>query len=158
LTLDGYLYQVRDLLVVFAAASYFLLSLIVGLVMIGITVTYRVIVVERTKEIGTMRALGLPREAVVTLFLVEALLTALAAMLAGGIGALLCLRALSSLSFDWIPGFEIFMEQGHIAPYLPLQVVAVNVLIVCAVTLLAAWVPARLAARVKPALAQRSEA
>jgi putative ABC transport system permease protein len=157
LTLDGYLYQVRNLLSAFDAASYFLLSLVVGIVMIGITVTYRVIVFERTREIGTMRALGLSRGGVVALFLVEALLLALAAMLVGGIGALLSLRALSCLSFDWIPGFEIFMERGRIAPFLPPKLAVVNVAIVCAVTLAAAWIPARSAARVDPAQALRAD-
>ncbi len=157
LTLDGYLYQVRDLLSAFDAAAYFLMALVVGMVMIGITVTYRVIVFERTREIGTMRALGMSRSYVVALFLVEAVILALAAMLIGGIGALLSLIAVSSLSFDWIPGFEIFMERGHIAPFLPLHLAILNVVIICVVTLVAAWAPSRSAARVEPSEALRTD-
>lgn len=157
LTLDGYLYQVRDLLSAFDAAAYFLMALVVGMVMIGITVTYRVIVFERTREIGTMRALGMSRSYVVALFLVEAVILALAAMLIGGIGALLSLIAVSSLSFDWIPGFEIFMERGHIAPFLPPHLAILNVVIICVVTLVAAWAPSRSAARVEPSEALRTD-
>ena len=158
LTLDGYLYEVRDLLSAFDAASYLLLALIIGLVMIGIMITYRVVVHERTREIGTMRALGMSRPAVAALVLAEALLLTLVALLAGGLGALACLRGVSRLSFSWIPGFEIFMEGGQIAPYLALRTALVNVAIICAVTLIAAWGPASRAARLGPARALRTHA
>jgi len=123
------------------------------MVMIGITVTYRVIVFERTREIGTMRALGMSGGYVVALFLVEALLLALTAMVVGAIGAVIVITGLARLSFDWIPGFEIFMERGHIAPFLPLRLAIINVVIIFAVTLAAAWAPSRSAGRVEPAVA-----
>jgi putative ABC transport system permease protein len=157
LTLDGYLYQVRDLLSAFDAAAYFLLLLVVGIVMVGITATYRVIVFERTREIGTMRVLGLSRGGVVALFLVEALLLALTAMLIGAIGAVIAISGLACLSFDWIPGFDIFMERGHIAPFLPPRLAILNVVIICALTLAAAWAPSRSAGRVDPAVALRTD-
>ena len=104
-----------------------------------------------------MRALGLSRGGVISLFLVEALLLALAAMMLGGIGALIVLQGISRLSFDWIPGFEIFMERGHIAPFLPLQVALCNVLIICTVTLVSAWGPSRRAGRLDPVQALRTD-
>ena len=104
-----------------------------------------------------MRALGMPRATVAALFLAEALLLALAALSVGGIGALLALQGVSRLSFDWIPGFDIFMERGRIAPFLPPKVALLNVAAICAVTLAAAWAPAWRAARVDPAQALRAD-
>ena len=158
LTLDGYLYQVRDLLTAFDAAAYFLLVLILGIVMIGITTTYRVLVFERIREIGTMRALGMSSGHVVALFLMEALILAVAGMLAGGVGAVVLIKVLALLSFDWIPGFEIFMDRGHLAPFLPPGFAVINIVAIFVVTLLAAWVPSRGAGRVDPAVALRTDA
>ena len=51
--------------------------------MVGITNTFRMILIERTKEIGTMRAFGMQRHVVRNVFLMEALLLSAGVLLWG---------------------------------------------------------------------------
>ena len=59
------------------------------IVAVGITNTFRMVVYERTREIGTMRALGFQRSQTRLLFLVEALLLSLSGVTAGMILAVI---------------------------------------------------------------------
>ena len=53
------------------------------IIMVGITNTFRIIMFERIKEIGTMRSMGMQRGEVRNLFLFEALFIALGGAIAG---------------------------------------------------------------------------
>ena len=65
------------------AASFVLFLLVIGIVMVGLVNTYRIVIFERTKEIGTMRAVGTHRKQVRNLFVLEALFLALAGTIPG---------------------------------------------------------------------------
>ncbi|MQY77227.1 MAG: FtsX-like permease family protein [Spirochaeta sp.] len=64
-----------------AGLVVFILLLVIT--MVGITNTFRMIMLERTREIGTMRALGMQRGSVRNIFLSEALFIAIGALYAG---------------------------------------------------------------------------
>ena len=68
------------------AITFFLVSVLLLLIVVGIMNAMWIAVRERTQEIGTLRAIGMGRWEVLLLFLVEALLLAL---FATGSGALL---------------------------------------------------------------------
>ena len=55
-------------------AFFFFWLLMLAIITLGIGNTYRVMVHERVREFGTMRALGMQREGVLRLILTEALL------------------------------------------------------------------------------------
>lgn len=124
------------------------------IILVGIFNTLRITIYERTREIGTMRALGMQRGAVRNLFLIETLLLALAAVIIGLVGAAFLTWILTSIPLD--PGhtfFSIFLKNGHITLKLEFVRMMGAVIIVLIIALLAAFFPSRKAARIDPAKA-----
>jgi ABC-type antimicrobial peptide transport system permease subunit len=101
------------------------------------------IVTRRTHEIGVRMALGAGRARVVRLMMGRALALTAVGVAAGAVGAHLASRFLESLLFA-------------VAPTDPPTYVAVAALLF-GVAALAAWAPARRAARTDPASALRAE-
>ena len=133
--LPVYISEVTDLLVAMQLASYALLVMILLVVIASVLVTYRVLLHERVREIGTMQALGFTRSRVMAVLLLEAAVVLAGAMALGGLLSLGITGALALLSFEWIPGFEIFMEQGRLAAHYGVASVGTNVLFVLATVL-----------------------
>lgn len=74
----------------FDGVSYFLVSILILIIVVGVMNTMWMSVRERTPEVGTLRAIGMGRSRVLLLFLTEALLLGLIASTVGaGLGALL---------------------------------------------------------------------
>lgn len=132
--------------VTFAVA--FILLVIIG---VGIFNTMWNAVRERTREIGTMRAIGMPRGRILALFVTEAALLGLGATSAGAaVGATVSLAieaaalevpidALRSVLLSNV--FHMTVTGGNLA-------VSIGFITVC--TVLAAIIPAARAARLKP--------
>lgn len=157
MTLDANLAQIKSILDAFLVITYFVLGLFVLIVMVGILNTYRVIVYERTREIGTMRALGMSRMSVSALFLYEALGLAVLASLGGLLTGLVALQGLRLVDLGSIPAAGMFTDQGRLSFYLSPRVLLVNLAIMVGGVVTAALGPARKAALVNPADAMRGE-
>ena len=99
-------------------------------------------VVERTSEIGTLRALGLRRAGIRRLFLCEALLLGLAGVVLGVLAALI-----THSGWRWTPpGYAYaYLILVRVGQDIPLLLGSVGGML--GVTLLSAWWPARRAAR-----------
>ncbi len=127
-----------------------LAAIILLVVLVGIADTLGAGVVERTRELGTVRALGLRRGDVRRLVLGEALaLTAYGLVLATLLGsaiALLWVRTTVPLLLGWIVDLHV-----------PVGVVLGIVVTTAVSCTLAALLPARRAARLEPAAALRWE-
>ncbi|UCF96584.1 MAG: FtsX-like permease family protein [Spirochaetaceae bacterium] len=123
------------------------------IIMVGVTNTFRMVIYERTREIGTMRSLGLQRGGVRGLFLLEALLLAVGGAVVGLVAAFIVALVLSLINFGTDNQFFIILREGHLLfKVLPAQI-AGNILIVAVLTLLAALLPAGRAAKMDPAQA-----
>ena len=155
-TINDVLADVNDVARTVMVAGAAVALILFFIIAIGITNTFRVVVHERTREVGTMRALGLHRSQTRSLFLAEALLLAVGG---GAIGLLLAVIARWILqAIDW--GQQrlvfIFMDDGHLSfPFDPL-LLSGYLLGVVAITLVAALSPANRAARKDPADALRT--
>ncbi|MGW6918636.1 ABC transporter permease [Kitasatospora sp. NPDC054939] len=128
---------------VFAALSLFIGSLLV-------VNTFTMLVTRRSREIALLRAIGASRRQVVGSVLAEAALTGLAASAAGfllGLGVATALPALLASGDDVLPRGPLVIGP---APVLASLLVGVGV------TVLAAWLPSRRAARIAPVEAMRS--
>lgn len=80
------------------AVSFLLVAILLGIISIGIMNTMMMATRERTQEIGTLRAVGMPRSRVLAMILVEALVLGAAATTVGavaGVGLALVLDAAS---------------------------------------------------------------
>ena len=156
MTLDAHLAQITDLLDAFTAIRYFVLLVFVLIVMVGILNTYRVLVYERTREIGTMRALGMKRSSVIALFVAEAAILAGVASLIGMVGGSVALWLLGLVDFSAIAASAMFTNAGHLGFYVDASTTALNLGAMIVAVMIAALGPARSAGSIRPADAMRS--
>ena len=133
MTIQLYVSQVTDMLTAMKLISYFLYVMISLIVLVSISVTYRLIIHERQAEIGTMRAIGLLRKEILTILLIEAFFVFLISLLFGGILSLLTLRIISFFSFSLIPGFDIFMYRGKLLPSFTMKDIGTNILMLAVI-------------------------
>ena len=132
------------------ALTGLLVFVLMAVVVIGILNTLAIAVRERTREIGTLRAIGMQRRKVLWLFLLETALLGLAGAASGAAVA----AALAGL-LDWIgiripEGMQLFLMQERLSFLLRPGTVIGDVLFLAAVTVAASLLPARRAARLKP--------
>jgi len=156
MTLNAHLAQITDILDAFTLVSYFVLVVFVLIVMVGILNTYRVIVYERTKEIGTMRALGMGRGAVIRLFVIEAAILAAAASLLGFVLGTAALRLIGLVDLGSIAAAGMFTEGGRLVYFLESRSTFLNLAAMVAAVMLAAFGPARDAGAIRPVDAMRA--
>ena len=157
LTLDAHLDQITNIIDAFLAVAWFILVLFVLIVMVGILNTYRVLVYERTREIGTMRAMGMTREKVRWMFLLEAAMLAVFSILAGFIFSLFIMRLFTFVSLGILPGAGLFTDRGLLKPHIDAGMVALTFVMMLGAVVAAAYGPANRASRVPPAEALRTE-
>ncbi|HXJ65312.1 MAG TPA: FtsX-like permease family protein, partial [Actinomycetota bacterium] len=111
--------------------------------------TFSIIVAQRTRELGLLRAIGATGRQVTVSVLAEAVITGLIASVLGlGLGVLMALGLQSLLK-----GFGISLPSSGLV-FLP-RTIWVSLLIGTVVTVIAAFSPARRAARIPPIAAMR---
>ena len=135
------------------AISYVLIafvsiSLVVSSIMIGI-ITY-ISVLERTKEIGILRAIGASKRDVSRVFNAETFIVGLGAGLLGiGVSLLLCIPINIIIhALSGVTNLSAFLEVKHMV---------ILVLISMSLTVIAGLIPSRIAAKKDPVEALRSE-
>jgi putative ABC transport system permease protein len=119
ITLDANLAEIRSLLESLAILASFLIILFLSIVVIGVANTYSMIVYERNQEIGTLRALGMPRGQAAWMFLFEALLLGACGSALGFGGGILALTGLSLLDLSSHEAMLMFLSRGHLTWSLP---------------------------------------
>ena len=133
--------EVADLLGAMNIITYFLYVMMLIIMMVSALVTYRLILHERRRELGTMRAVGFYGADIRFILLMETLALILVSLAAGALLALLFQWLVTFIPFTWFPSFEIFLEDGKLRTlYLP-KTVAVNILAVFVSLFLAAMAP-----------------
>ncbi len=130
-----------------------LVTILLVIVVIGIMNTLVIAIRERTREIGTLRAIGMQRRKVLWLTLLEAALLGLAGTVAGALAGAGIAALLNAAHIVVPESVQFFLLQEH----LHLSVHAGSALAfagtVAAVTTLAALLPAFHAARLRPVTA-----
>jgi putative ABC transport system permease protein len=155
-TIDDVLAQAKQIVVALDTASVAILIVLFAIVMIGISNTFRMAMYERIREIGTMRAVGVQRTEIRSMFLYEALFLALAGAVAGIILALIAMTIASLINFDAQSPVFLILKAGHLSFYLPPLRALGNILIIAVLTLVAVYAPANAAAKMPPAEALRT--
>lgn len=155
-TLNDVLSQVQTIVNVLNTVSLVILLILFVIIMVGITNTFRIIMYERIREIGTMRSMGMQRGEVRNLFLLEALFLALGGAIAGLALAGLLMLGLTLINFGLDTPVFLILKNGHLTFSLSFWRAALDVVIVAALTLFAAYLPARKAAKLDPAVALRT--
>ncbi len=127
--------------------AFVAISLVVSSIMIGI-ITY-ISVLERTKEIGILRAIGASKRDISNVFNAETLIVGFAAG-AIGIGVTLLLNIPINIIIEYLTGISGMSQ-------LPWQGGVILVVISMLLTLIAGLFPARIAAKKDPVEALRTE-
>jgi ABC-type lipoprotein release transport system permease subunit len=131
-----------------------LLVIILGVVvLIGILNTLAIAIRERTREIGTLRAIGMQRRKVLWLFLLEAALLGLAGCGAGALVASAIAAGLNAAGIVLPESAQVFLAQDRLHFLLDPVAILRAVLLLAAITVVASVFPARRAARLRPVTA-----
>jgi putative ABC transport system permease protein len=142
MTLDAQLDQFDQLLLALQVISSVVILFFLSIIGVGILNAYRLILVERVKEIGTMRAVGMQRFQTVQLFVTEILVLASFSYAIGFVGGVIVLEFLSCTvdlsSFGWA---HLFLRSGKLSYHIEVMQVAQLFVFVNFTTLLAALPP-----------------
>lgn len=157
-TLNDLLSDVDQIVDLLNGAALVILLILFVVIMVGITNTFRMILLERVREIGTMRALGMQRSGIRNLFLLEALLLALFGAAMGMVLAGLFMLIVSNIFLGLDSPIFILLKNGYLTFRLPFVQAVRNVAIVAGLTVFAAFFPTRKAALMPPVDALRSVA
>ncbi len=148
-TINDIMEPIEAVVLVLDRLSLGVFAVLLVIIVVGITNTFRMIVLERTKEIGTMRALGMQRPTVRRIFLTEAAFLGLFGGVAGLVLAFGVMAVVSRLAVTE-PGLQFFLAQGRFTFQLVPQMVLLHFVILVAVCLGSAYWPARSAADLPP--------
>jgi putative ABC transport system permease protein len=153
ISLDANLAEIRDFVDALRAVTLAALAVFLVVIAAGVLSTYRIVVRERTGEIGTMRAMGMSRAGVASTFFWEAVgVSALGC--AAGFAAGLGLSALAStLDLSRYAPLAMLLVDGRPSPAWDPLALAASFGIVCACAVLAATGPAWKTASLEPATA-----
>jgi ABC-type antimicrobial peptide transport system permease subunit len=119
-TLPVHLSEVAQLLDAMNLLVYFLYGMMLLIIFASAAVTCRLILHERTREIGTMRAIGFYEVDIRHIMIMETLCLGIISLVAGFVFASILSFLLTLVPASWFPSFEIFMKNGKlIALYNP---------------------------------------
>ena len=125
----------------------FIFLLIGTIVLFTVSNTMNTAVVERTVEIGTIRAIGLRAAGVQRLFVLEGSLLGVSGAISGALFALAAAAAVNQLGLTWLPpGAGDRLPLVLLVSSVPVMVVGTT-LGLSLIATLSAWLPARRAAR-----------
>jgi len=145
--------RVNGLFVILKVVSYIVGIFILGSGVIGITNIMLIIVKERTQEIGIRRALGATPWNIKAQILTESVVLSLISGMAGIVFAGFILW-LVNIGLGYVPDPE---DVPFLNPSVSLPVIFVALLILVLAGLLAGFIPAQTAVKVKPIDALRTE-
>jgi ABC-type antimicrobial peptide transport system permease subunit len=158
MTLDVRLAQIQDILDALVVVSVVLNGLFLIIVVLGVGNTFRAVLVERTREIGVYRALGMVRARLVGLILTEVAVLAAAGGVVGTLVGTLVLAALTGVDWGANSLAAMFLRRGHLAWAWPALQAGGLFLVSVIAGALGALGPALKAARWKPVDALRHRA
>jgi putative ABC transport system permease protein len=132
----------------FAAIFGFISSLIGVIVLFTVGNTMSMAVVERTPEIGTLRAIGLRRSGIRKMFMIEGVLLGLVGSFLGIIVALLAAFLINHAGITWTPPGRVDAVSLTVRVWgEPKPMIGVVIALTC-VTLVSSWIPARRGSRI----------
>src|SRR5581483_4289781 len=140
----------------FFAAIFGFISILIGvIVLFTVSNTMSMAVMERTPEIGTLRAIGLRRSGFRKIFMAEGMLLGLTGSILGIVAALILAFAINHGGLTWTPPGRIDPVSLTVRVWgepRPMLAVAVALTLVAIVS---SWIPSRRGARVNIVAALR---
>ena len=135
------------------ALTWTLVSILLAIIAVGLMNVQWIAIRERTREIGTLRAIGLRRRGVAGLFLAEAFLLSLAGTGAGILLGCAAAKGLDALRLPVPQGARIILMSTQLRLAIEPGRLALDAAAIVAATTLASLIPSTLAARLAPVTA-----
>jgi putative ABC transport system permease protein len=127
-----------------------LLIILIAIVVTGIMNTMWIAIRERTREIGTLRAIGMHRRGILSMFLFESLLLGLGSAIGGAIAGSVIAAGLNAAQIG-VPGtMQFFLMSDHLHLSIHGGAVVGAVVMLTVLTGVAALYPSFRAARLRP--------
>jgi ABC-type antimicrobial peptide transport system permease subunit len=125
------------------------------IIIIGVINTLRMTIRERTREIGTIRSIGMQRATVRSIFVTESLMLSFFASLGGIVIGWLIAFILSLVKIRTTSCIAMLLDGGHIHFVYSFGSTVMYVLLILLVTLVTAWIPSSKASKMSIANALR---
>jgi ABC-type lipoprotein release transport system permease subunit len=145
--------NLRDLQLLISAMRLILYSIIIVLALIiaiGIGNSYKVIVIKRIQEIGMYRALGMSIHSINAIFLTETSIVISSGFIIGLLLQYIFSNILATIDFSFIPAFDVFLQNGSLAPKLQFYQTVILFIGVAVTTLLSVLFTIRKGVTVSP--------
>jgi putative ABC transport system permease protein len=136
-------------LALFNAIFGFIAILIGGIVLFTVGNTMNAAVVERTVEIGTLRAIGLRRAGIRSLFVTEGLSLGAIGAIGGVVVALIIAAIINRSGLTWTPPGRVTPVGLHLRVWGETRLLLSTAIVMILVAVVSAWWPARRAARLQ---------
>lgn len=147
--------QIKTVLNIVHIITTVILVVILLIVMVGVSNTYRMVLYERIREIGTMRAIGMSGKDTRRVFTNEAVILCVIGALAGLIFAIIAMSIVHCIKID-AEALSFFLKKGHFTFKMSALSIAIQYIILIVLTSLAVRGSAKQAARMSPAEALRT--
>lgn len=154
-TFNDELPQIQSVLSYVHLITTIILLVILFIVMIGVSNTYRMVLYERIREIGTMRALGLERKKTKRLFTLEAVLLCVFGALCGLLISFVLMLIVKQIPINFEP-LSIFLNKGHLSFSVSVGTIIFQYILLIILTMLAVNFTASKASKMSPAQALRT--
>ncbi len=135
--------------------SFFIGTVLLAVIGVGIMIVMWISIRERTREIGTLRAIGMQQTSVLLMFLTEGFLLGLLATLGGAVLGVALSVALNSAHVPLPVGVQFVLLSDKLVVLPTLQWVLLTVGFITAVVTAISIIPSFLAARLKPVSAMQ---
>jgi ABC-type lipoprotein release transport system permease subunit len=150
---DDEMGQFKQFIVALRVVTGLLVFILMAVVVVGILNTLAIAVRERTKEIGTLRAIGMQRRKVLWLFVLETALLGLFATAGGAVLSSAAALAVNAAAIKLPEAVQVFLAMENLTFLLDPPGIVWNVVFLTLVTVIASVFPARRAARLRPVTA-----
>lgn len=125
------------------------------IILIGVVNTLRMTIKERTREIGTLRAMGMQAKDVRNIFVMESIFLSIISCTIGAMLAYVIIKIVGKIEFDINNPLSFILKDKRIYFKFELIDVLVQGLILVSITALTAYFPSRKASKIKPGEALR---
>ena len=116
--LEANISDLRKLSSALHAIVALIVTMLVLIISVGISSTFRVIVMKRAVESGTFRALGMRPAGLMLLYFTEVFVLLVSGCAIGFALSLVVTKIISGFNLSFVVGFDLFLMGGHLAPSL----------------------------------------
>lgn len=116
--LEANISELRKLSSALYAVVALIVAMLVLIISVGISSTFRVIVMKRAVESGTFRALGMKPSGLMALYFTEVFVLLVSGCLLGFALSAAVTKFISGFNLSFVAGFDLFLMGGHLAPSL----------------------------------------